>query len=145
MKKYTLGYIFTPDLQKVLLVHKIDPEWQRGKLNGIGGKNKENETDMNCIIREVEEETSLKTQKKDWIFLGKMHGTNWTMSLFTIVFESKPELAKQAGKEKIEWFSVSELPSNIIPNLKWQIPLAIEKILYNALIKFDMEYEEVIG
>ena len=31
MKEYTLGFIFTPALDHVLLVHKISPEWQAGK------------------------------------------------------------------------------------------------------------------
>ena len=43
MKKYTLGFIFTPALDKVLLVHKISPEWQAGKINGVGGKIEEGE------------------------------------------------------------------------------------------------------
>ena len=60
MKNYTVAFIFTPSLDKVLLIHKISPEWQRGKLNGIGGKIEPNETNLACIIREVKEETNLQ-------------------------------------------------------------------------------------
>lgn len=42
MQEYVLGFAFTPkDLkgnQKVVLIEKLKPEWQKGKFNGIGGK-----------------------------------------------------------------------------------------------------------
>ncbi len=145
MKRYTLGYIFSSDLKKVLLVYKLAPKWQKGKINGIGGKNKDNENDLTCIVREIQEETSLKTASKDWIYLGKMHGENWTMALFTLIYKGELTDAKKSAKEEIAWFPVKKLPKNVIPNLHWQIPLAIEKLKFNALKSFDMEYDETIG
>ncbi len=37
-KHYVVTFLFTPDLQKVWLIEKQKPEWQKGCLNGIGGK-----------------------------------------------------------------------------------------------------------
>lgn len=37
-KRYVLIFPFVNSNQEVLLVRKRSPEWQRGKLNGIGGK-----------------------------------------------------------------------------------------------------------
>jgi 8-oxo-dGTP diphosphatase len=145
MKRYTLGYIFTADLKKVLLVHKLAPEWQLGKLNAVGGKIEEGEESIDCIVREVEEETTLKTNKKAWRYLGEMHGEPWRMEIFTYVYQKSLYDAKKAGKEEIQWFDINNLPENIIPNLRWQIPLALEKIQYNALKSFSMEYDETIG
>ncbi len=144
MKKYTLGYIFKPDLKKVLLVHKLDPEWQNGKINGVGGKVEEGESALNCIVREIKEETNLSTDKEKWIHLGNIHGEGWYMDLFVYLYRGNINDAQKTGKEKIEWFDPENLPKNVIPNLRWQIPLALEKIQYNALKSFSMEYEEVI-
>ena len=38
MQKYSLGFVFDLPVEKVLLIEKQRPEWQKGKLNGIGGK-----------------------------------------------------------------------------------------------------------
>ena len=35
---YVLGFAFSKSGQMVLLIWKNKPEWQRGKMNGIGGK-----------------------------------------------------------------------------------------------------------
>jgi 8-oxo-dGTP diphosphatase len=36
--RYVLGFMFSSDHSEVALIRKRKPEWQRGKLNGIGGK-----------------------------------------------------------------------------------------------------------
>ena len=52
MEKFTLGFVFNADLAKVLLVHKQRPDWQSGRINGIGGKIVGDESALNCIVRE---------------------------------------------------------------------------------------------
>lgn len=37
MKEYTLIFVFNTELTKTLLIRKTHPEWQVGKLNGLGG------------------------------------------------------------------------------------------------------------
>ena len=38
MKKYVLTFLFTSDYKNVWLIEKNRPNWQKGSLNGIGGK-----------------------------------------------------------------------------------------------------------
>lgn len=38
MSRYVVGLLFNLDMSLVVLIEKTRPEWQRGKLNGIGGK-----------------------------------------------------------------------------------------------------------
>lgn len=38
MSSYVCGFMCSWDLQNFLLIRKTHPEWQKGKLNGIGGK-----------------------------------------------------------------------------------------------------------
>ena len=62
VKTYTVGFIFDSTLEEVALMEKTHPEWQKGKLNGIGGKVEDGEIVISCMIREAEEETGLKTK-----------------------------------------------------------------------------------
>lgn len=61
----TLGYIFSPDRHKVLLVHRNarpnDPHL--GKYNGLGGKLEANEDIVTGMKREIREEAGLECQK----------------------------------------------------------------------------------
>lgn len=70
MKNYVLGFLFTHS--GVVLIQKNTPEWQRGKLNGIGGSIEEGETPYAAMVREFAEETGL--QQLEWNKLGIMHG-----------------------------------------------------------------------
>jgi len=72
MKKYSMVFIFTKDLSKVLLIHKTRPEWQKGKLNGLGGKIEENESPVDCVLREVKEESTLGINQDDLRYFGEM-------------------------------------------------------------------------
>src|SRR3990167_7537739 len=35
---YSVGFVFSMDKSRVLLIKKNKPEWQAGLLNGVGGK-----------------------------------------------------------------------------------------------------------
>lgn len=59
MKLYTCAFAFTPDARHILLLRKHEPIWQRGKLNGIGGKVEPGETILEATRREFCEETKL--------------------------------------------------------------------------------------
>lgn len=59
---YVVGFLFEADLQRVLLRLKARPAWQRGKLNGIGGKVEEGETPLYAMRREGREEASCSDQ-----------------------------------------------------------------------------------
>ena len=140
MKKYTVGFIFNKSHSKVLLVHKISPEWQNGKINGVGGKLEEGETSLDCIVREVREETSLKTKKNDWVLVGRIFGDDWFVDVFGATYNGKLSDAKKADKEEVEWFSVKSLPDNVIKNLTWLVPVTLDKMLRNNFKEIEVRY-----
>lgn len=141
MKKYTLAFIFNNVMDRVLLVHKLSPEWQAGKLNGVGGKIEEGEDNLTCIVREVREETGLVTQSDEWIYLGEMASNNWQMYVFTLVYKGNSSDARSADKEEVEWFDMKALPPNAINNLTWLIPLAIDRIKNQEIGDFLVRYK----
>ncbi|WP_164969449.1 hypothetical protein [Halarcobacter ebronensis] len=52
MKHYVTGFLFTKDFKHVVLIKKLNPEWQRGLFNGVGGKVEENEKPCDAMSRE---------------------------------------------------------------------------------------------
>ena len=72
----TVGFIFSHDLDKVLLISKKRPAWQKGRLNGVGGHlNEEELSALNFIsgwAREVKEEINLSVTIKDVVDIGRI-------------------------------------------------------------------------
>ena len=56
---YVVGFLFEASLERVLLRLKARPAWQRGKLNGIGGKVEAGETPFYAMRREALEEAGV--------------------------------------------------------------------------------------
>lgn len=123
-KRYTAAFIFNSELTKVLLIQKNRPEWQAGKLNGIGGKLELGETIQEGISREVWEECGLEINPGDWTHFAELAGDDWVVSFFTYKLEEIVEVESKTD-EIVDWYSSTEIPNQVIPNLKWLIPLAI--------------------
>lgn len=54
---FTLGIIFSPNLEHVYLIRRDNPDSQKGKLNGVGGKVEPGESLDACMAREAVEES----------------------------------------------------------------------------------------
>jgi 8-oxo-dGTP diphosphatase len=52
MIEYVVGFLFNESLDQIALIRKEKPDWQRGKINGIGGKIEENESPEQAMRRE---------------------------------------------------------------------------------------------
>lgn len=57
MKTYVLGFCFNAALNKVVLIRKNRPQWQAGKLNGVGGHVEPWELPLGAMVREFREES----------------------------------------------------------------------------------------
>lgn len=55
---FTLGFIRCKENNKILMLNRNKTPWM-GKWNGVGGKIHANETPLDCMIREAQEETGL--------------------------------------------------------------------------------------
>ncbi len=65
-----VGFYFSEDLSKVVLIRKISKpglERHEGLLNGVGGKiSSEDESLTDCMVREFKEETGKITVDSEW-------------------------------------------------------------------------------
>jgi 8-oxo-dGTP diphosphatase len=72
---YVLGFAFTPEADKVVLIRKKHPAWQAGLLNGVGGKVEKDELHVDAMVREFYEETGVLISADQWERRGRIfHG-----------------------------------------------------------------------
>ena len=127
MQHYVTGFLFTKDSKRVVLIKKLNPEWQRGLFNGVGGKREADETSLEAITREFKEETGVALDSREWVCFARIHRSGF---YDLDVYYAHSDLAfdtKTVEKEEVSLLNVSELPGNMVPNLRWLIPLALDK------------------
>lgn len=124
-----LAFVFNTKKTKVLLIHKEKPEWQKGFINGIGGKVEKYETPLDAIVREIYEETGLNLIDQSWKLrsFSSMEGDDWIVHNF-VCFSDLIFLAKSNESEKVEIFNYP-LSKEIktIYNLSYLLPLALDE------------------
>jgi len=121
MNKYVVGFLKEKD--RILLIEKKRPNWQAGKLNGIGGHIEAAESSLMAMRREFREETGLVIQ--DWTKSAIMQGPDWIVHVF---FAYGPIYqAKSITDEQILVVFARSLPYHTLPNLHWLIPLSFDK------------------
>jgi len=128
MKNYTIGALLTADFKQVLLIEKQRPEWQKGKYNLPGGHIEENETGYHCISREFREETGVDIRPAGWNHIGRIHNPdNYFVEFYAAIYDETKHgrIDFNASDEQVMWASVDNLPDNVISNLRWLIPFAI--------------------
>jgi 8-oxo-dGTP diphosphatase len=119
MKNYVAGFLFGKD-DTVWLIKKTKPDWQKGKLNGIGGKVEEGEFPIQAMQREFIEEAALDISSWTW-FLALTDDSTYRVDFFYAFSNDTPITMTDEEIFQVNW---KELPENIIPNLNWIIPMA---------------------
>jgi 8-oxo-dGTP diphosphatase len=126
--KFTLGFVFDPSIERVLLIKKQRPAWQAGKINGVGGKLEPGEGPVEGMQRETKEESSLCIEQGGWIHVADMRADDWVVHVFTAIYEGNLEDIQSLTDEPVAWFPVDTLPSGMNTNLPWLIPLCKDRL-----------------
>ena len=126
----TLGYVLSPDRQRVLMVHRNarPGDLHLGKYNGLGGKIERDEDVVSGMRRELREEAGIEATAMQlrgtvsWPGFGK-NGEDWLAFIFVITaFVGEPPPANAEGSlEWVEVGRVEELP--LWPGDKYFLPL----------------------
>jgi len=121
-KKYVLGIV--TGSKHILLIGKLQPEWQAGKYNFLGGKIEEGETADEAISREIKEECGLHFNVNEFTYNGLLYRPNdFEMYIYSIDCGDAIFDAKTLEEEKIHIIPINtfmEMPSVLqIENLKW--------------------------
>lgn len=127
--KYVCGFMFDDKQERVLLIRKLKPEWQRGRLNGIGGKVEGDEWDDAAMIREFKEEAGIETSYKDWIHTVCLAHPDeeWIVNFFAC--RGDIDAARSMTDEQMTIVRLDELhATRVIPNLRWLIPMQLDHL-----------------
>lgn len=132
MNKYVVGYLFNKK-DEVCLIEKNRPDWQKGRMNGVGGHIEDDETPEQAMIREFKEEAGATVKWREFCFL---HGPTYELYCFTSRDDVKVDTMTD---EVISWYHIDKLPEKILPNLKWMIPMANYQFEITATIYHESE------
>lgn len=113
----TLGYVFSPDGQRVLMIHRnARPEDAHfGKYNGLGGKLEASEDVVAGLKREIREEAGIECHRVrlagtiSWPGFGK-RGEDWFGFIFRVESFTGTPLASNA-EGTLEWIDVNRVLS----------------------------------
>jgi 8-oxo-dGTP diphosphatase len=135
-QEYVLGFLFHDDNKHVVLIRKNKPDWQKGLLNGIGGKVELGEYASDAMRRECEEECGVDII--DWEFFCKLCGKDWIVYCYRY-FDSKAFLdAKTMTDEEIVKGAVF-IRKDCVSNLLWLIEMALDDNYgkpFNAIVNY---------
>jgi 8-oxo-dGTP diphosphatase len=124
--EYVVGFRIDPNKGRVVLVRKEKPAWQRGFLNGVGGKIEEGETPEQAISREFWEEAGVEVT--DWEKTIVLTGEKFQVSFFRSFGDV--ESVRAMTDEKIVVHHIGDLSAlAVIPNLRWLIPMQLDDTL----------------
>lgn len=143
MKRYTVGFIFDPTLCRVVLIHKNRPDWQNGRMNGIGGHIEEGEESVACMVRETQEESGLVTGKEQWVFLGTIHEPGALVDFYATIHAGDPKDIVSCTDEPVEWCDVAHLPEQVLPNIPWLVAYGKDRLMRNNTHTFVVRHEPV--
>lgn len=128
VKRYVVGFYFA-SRSVVLGIRKRRPEWQRGKLNGIGGHVEEGESFEAAMVREFEEEAGVLIRSERWAHFCTLHGPaqvdadDFEVRFFVASLEDEDEVPLTCTDEEVAWFPVDSLIKHGVPNLRWLLPM----------------------
>jgi 8-oxo-dGTP diphosphatase len=121
---YVLALLFTADSREVVLVRKIRPAWQAGRVNALGGKILAGESLADAARREVREEAGVDIDRWEQFLV-------WNDPVYRMravrAFDDVARRARTAEDQEVFLAYVGALPLNVIDNLRWIIPLALDR------------------
>jgi len=129
---YVCALIFTLNKEYVWLIKKNRPDWQKGKLNGIGGKIEKGETPAQAMSREFKEEAGIDIEPYIWEPTVTLIGQDFHVYFFTA--KTDAELMTMED-EMIASYHLSDLNNlPILPSLKWLIPLSLDEEITKPIV-----------
>lgn len=147
MKHYVLGFVFSRNHDKVLLIRKERPSWQAGLWNGIGGKIDEKDLDpLEAMQRETTEEIGYEYNWKHCITFVCSGGTVFVYKAISNYasndFSSSEGtiLYQQIEDEKLGVWRLDSMPDKRDRELDWIIPVLLSDIQFPICVNLkDIE------
>jgi 8-oxo-dGTP diphosphatase len=104
-------------------MRRTRPAWQAGRINALGGKLLEGESPADAARREVREESGVDVA--EWAEVLEWDDLEYRMHVVRAVSEHARDVRTTEDQE-VFLADVAELPAEVIANLRWLIPLALD-------------------
>ncbi|MEM7347921.1 MAG: NUDIX domain-containing protein [Chloroflexota bacterium] len=136
-------HLFFLQQQQLLLLRRFNTGYEDGNYSVVAGHVESDETVTQAAIREAFEEAGviIATQDIDVVHVMNRKSDDERIDFFLVVNAWAGEVANQEPNkcDDLSWFGVDNLPSNIIPYVKF----AFEQYQAGALFsEFGWESEE---
>ena len=120
---FMVCYDFGVDLN-VLLIEKKRPEWQAGKLNGLGGKVLPHETPKKAMSREFFEECGVEVLPKMWREFATVSYDHVVLHCFHTRWVPGMNPTSKTD-EKIVWKSIYDHIFGAVEGVNWMTKMAV--------------------
>ena len=135
-KIYIAAYLILIQNREVLLLKRKNTGYQDGNYSLVAGHLDGGETAKQCIIREAEEEAGIILNHDDLEVVHVMHRTNPEREYVDIFLRSTVWTGEITNREpekcgELNWFSLSNMPVNVIPEVKSAIEYSSKNIFYS--------------
>jgi len=154
MIKYVVGFAFSEDMKQVIMIQKEHPHWQKGKLNGVGGKADQQveetqrtrahiETPYEAMVREFEEETGVRFETWECYAICEDKKKDITMYCYRI-FDNYISECKTMTDEVIKVCSPPAVitlgPPSTLSNIPFLLAMAMDKNIIGAQITVSLDH-----
>ena len=124
MQHYVLTFCGTENC--FIALEKEKPEWQKGRINLVGGKVEPGESPKDAALREFQEETGIAPHRAE--YYGEIFHNNGMIHVYKIWYAGNQQILP-TDYEQPFWTNLQELlhfdNRPLIPNLQVIIPLLI--------------------
>lgn len=166
MTRYVAGFLFNKEGNQVALIEKKRPEWQKYKLNGIGGHIERLRAECHCydsdcdqtsfdpctcpwetptqaMRREFVEETGVSVGLDCWQEYCVLSGPKYEVSFFcaytNAVYEVETKTDEHVRVYKVDNILNPDITYPLIPNLRWLIPMALSIAYEPHVVKYTVQ------
>ncbi len=127
MSEYVCGLVFSEDRRRVVLIKKTHgPASVVGRWNGVGGHVEPGEMPVVAMAREFREEAGVATSFSLWHNFMTLTGRDWIVHFFSCFDNVVMASARTAEDEIVSTHMLWCLPDELVSNLHWIIPMALE-------------------
>ncbi|MDO8601265.1 MAG: NUDIX domain-containing protein [bacterium] len=128
-------YVFLVKENKILLLRRFQTGYEDGKYGLVAGHADGGETMKEAIIREAREEAGIRINNNDLELVLTMHrwcGDHERIDLFftTKIWDGEIKNMEPDKCDDLSWFSLSQLPKNIIPYIRAAIDYYLKGMKY---------------
>jgi 8-oxo-dGTP diphosphatase len=165
---YVAGFLFDSNAEKIALIEKQRPEWQRWQLNGIGGKIERNRQNCMCYENDSDQinfdpcicpmEKPVEAQRREfreetgvdyegWMEFCLLDGPDYEVHFF-YGFDNRVFEVKTKTDEKVSIYETlhvldTSITHPLIPNLRWLIPMALSMVYTPGVKRYHVTEELV--